>query len=238
MSAWSIIVAAGTSQRFGAPKQFAMVGDAAVLVRSVATAARCSDGVVVVAASDCLDQTAQLLADTHGFSATHLLSGNGVGIPCVLHLVAGGATRSESVRNGLAVVPADASVIVVHDAARPLATPGLFAAVIASVHEGADAAVPGIPVVDTIRNVSGGVVDRSELVAVQTPQAFNAAALRAAHAAASEATDDAGLVESAGGTVVVVPGETSNLKITTPTDLEIVRALALLGDTDATKDQP
>jgi 2-C-methyl-D-erythritol 4-phosphate cytidylyltransferase len=141
--------------------------------------------------------------------------------------VPGGATRADSVRCGLAAVPADAAVIVVHDAARPLASPELFGAVIAAVTDGgADGAVPGVPVSDTIKAVdeSGrvtGTLDRAALVAVQTPQAFGAAALRRAHAGGvtAGATDDAMLVEATGGTVLVVPGETGNLKITDPGDL-------------------
>ena len=139
----------------------------------------------------------------------------------------GGATRADSVRCGLAAVPDDAEVIVVHDAARPLASPALFDAVIDAVTDGgADGAVPGVPPSDTIKAVdeSGRVtstLDRATLVAVQTPQAFRAAVLRRAHAEAAPAgvTDDAMLVEALGGTVLVVPGEPGNLKITDPDDL-------------------
>jgi 2-C-methyl-D-erythritol 4-phosphate cytidylyltransferase len=141
-------------------------------------------------------------------------------------VVTGGPTRAESVRCGLAAVPADAEVIVVHDAARPLASPALFAAVLAMVTAGgADGAVPGVPPSDTIKAVdeSGRVIDtldRARLVAVQTPQAFRAGLLRQAHDAVSTgATDDAMLVEALGGTVLVVPGEPGNLKITDPGDL-------------------
>ena len=123
----------------------------------------------------------------------------------------GGATRSESVRAGLAAVPPDAEVVVVHDAARPLATAALFDAVIDAVRAGADGAVPGLPVADTLKRVDDvrviETVDRVGLVAVQTPQAFRAGVLRAAHAPAADATDDAALVEALGGTVVVVPGD-------------------------------
>lgn len=143
--------------------------------------------------------------------------------PPVAAAVAGGATRSESVRAGLAALPPSAGVVVVHDAARPLASDSLFASVVAAVEAGADGAVPGLPVVDTLKRVEGGriieTVDREALVAVQTPQAFRADVLRAAHEAAGDATDDAALVEAAGGTVVVVPGELHNLKLTTPDDL-------------------
>ena len=144
--------------------------------------------------------------------------------------VAGGDTRSDSVRAGLATVPADVDVICVHDAARPLASAELYQRVIDAVSGGADAAIPGIPVADTIKVIDGaGVVidtpDRSSLVAVQTPQAFRASVLRAAHADGGEATDDAALVESSGGRVVVVPGEANNRKITHPGDLEWARRL-------------
>jgi len=117
----------------------------------------------------------------------------------------------------------DADVVVVHDAARPLASRELFRAVVEAVVAGADGAIPGLAVADTVKRVRGGRVvetlDRSELVAVQTPQAFRAEALRRAHAGAPEATDDAGLLEALGLSVVVVPGEYRNLKLTSPDDL-------------------
>ena len=139
-------------------------------------------------------------------------------------VVAGGATRSESVRAGLAAVPLTAVVIVVHDAARPLASPALFRAVVAAVAGDAAGAVPGVPLADTVKWVEAGSVvetfDRSRLVAVQTPQAFLATALRDAHAPGLDATDDSALVEALGLRVAVVPGEASNRKITEPSDLE------------------
>jgi 2-C-methyl-D-erythritol 4-phosphate cytidylyltransferase len=131
------------------------------------------------------------------------------------------------VRAGLAAVPADATIVCVHDAARPLASVELYRRAIAAVHDGADAAIPGIPVTDTIKVVADGVVvstpDRSALVAVQTPQAFRAGVLRAAHEAGGDATDDAALVEGLGGVVAVVAGETTNRKITVPEDLTWAR---------------
>ena len=143
--------------------------------------------------------------------------------PPVAATVIGGASRSGSVRAGLAEVPKGAEIVVVHDAARPLAPHGLFTAVIDAVRAGADGAVPGLPVPDTVKRVADGrvvaTVDRTGLVTVQTPQAFRAEVLRAALAGGAEATDDAALVEAAGGKVVVVPGDPLNLKITTPHDL-------------------
>ena len=142
--------------------------------------------------------------------------------------VEGGATRSESVRRGLDRVPDEATIVCVHDAARPFASAALFERVVASVAAGADAAIPGLPLADTVKEVDAdGVVvatpDRSRLVAVQTPQAFRAAVLRRAHAEGGEGTDDAALVEAVGGRVVVVAGEPANRKLTVPDDLAWAR---------------
>ena len=146
-------------------------------------------------------------------------------------VVEGGATRSDSVRRGLAAVPEGAEVIVVHDAARPLASDELVPAVMAAVAtDGAGGAMPGLAVSDTIKLVDGAMVviatfDRVSLVAVQTPQAFSAGDLRRAHAGGGEATDDAALVEELGAAVRVVPGDPRNLKITTPADLRTAERL-------------
>lgn len=198
---WTIVVAAGSGSRFGRPKQFELVAGRRVLDHAVATAARNSDGVVVVVPATMLAQ--------HG------------SVEGAAAVVAGGASRSESVRCGLAAVPDDVEVVLVHDAARPLASDELFRRVAQAVGSAA-AVVPVVAVVDTIRDRSGGVVDRDRLAAVQTPQGFDARLLRAAHASGPEATDDATLVEAAGGTVALVDGERTNLKITEPGDLATV----------------
>jgi 2-C-methyl-D-erythritol 4-phosphate cytidylyltransferase len=201
---WTIVVAAGSGARFGGPKQFSMLGDRRVLDWSVETAGSSSTGVVVVLpAAD---------AEREGG-------------------VAGGETRSESVRCGLAAVPADATIICVHDAARPFASAHLYREVIMQVHAGAEGAIPALPVTDTIKQVNSQNIviatpDRSSLVAVQTPQAFRASVLRAAHASSPEGTDDATLVEAMGKQVVVVAGEVMNRKLTAPEDLEWARAMA------------
>jgi 2-C-methyl-D-erythritol 4-phosphate cytidylyltransferase len=135
-------------------------------------------------------------------------------------------------------VPADANVICVHDAARPLADAVAYRRVIDAVLAGADGAVPGVPVADTIKIVDddGSVVatpPRARLRAVQTPQAFRADALRAAHATGGEGTDDAELVERAGGRVVVVEGDPVNRKITHRDDLEWARSIVAAEQTDA-----
>jgi len=199
VTTWAIVVAAGRGERFGGPKLQTVLNGRRALEWSVDAARAACDGVVLVVAS-----------------------GDDPGVD-VDRCVPGGATRSDSVRAGLAAIPDDADVIVVHDAARPAARASLFDAVIAAVRAGADAAIPGVPVTDTIKRVDGDVVvdtpDRSSLIAVQTPQAFGAAALRAAHADAGDATDDAALVERRGGRVVVVPGDASNRKLTAPDDV-------------------
>lgn len=198
---WTIVVAGGSGTRFGGTKQYERLGSRRVLDWSVAAATAASDGVVlVVPAAD---------ADREGG-------------------VAGGSTRSESVRAGLAGVPADATIVCVHDAARPFADAALFRRVIDAVKAGADAAIPGVAVADTIKRIDehSGVMHtpaRSSLTAVQTPQAFRATVLRVAHAAGGDATDDAALVEQSGGRVVFVEGDVTNRKITDPSDLRWAR---------------
>lgn len=197
---WTIVVGGGSGRRFGTAKQYERLGDVRVIDRSVAVAGEVSDGVIVVVPAEDAEREGA---------------------------VAGGDTRSESVRAGLRAVPADATIICVHDAARPLASVELYRRAIGAVMQGADAAVPAVAVSDTIKVVADGVVvstpDRGSLVAVQTPQVFRASALRAAHECGGDATDDAALVEALGGVVVVVEGEATNRKITLPDDLEWAR---------------
>jgi 2-C-methyl-D-erythritol 4-phosphate cytidylyltransferase len=203
MSTWAIVVAAGTGTRFGDRKQYHPLRGARVLDWALRDAVARCDGVVLVVPPDQVDTPE----------------------PSATVVVAGGDTRSASVRNGLAAVPEGADVIVVHDAARPVPMPEVWDRVLAAVAAGADAVVPAVPVTDTLREVGGEAVDRGRFVAVQTPQAFRGAALRSAHAAGGDATDDASLVELAGGRVVLVDGDPANVKITTPTDLAIAELL-------------
>ncbi|MGH9184530.1 MAG: IspD/TarI family cytidylyltransferase [Acidimicrobiales bacterium] len=199
-----MVVAAGSGERFGGPKQYEPLGGRRVVDWSVEAAAAVCDGVVLVVPPD--------------------LSGEPE--PDVAAVVGGGLTRSGSVRAGLAAVPADADVIVVHDAARPLASVRLWETIVASVAVGgSDAAIPVVAVRDTLREVGGGTVDRARFVVVQTPQAFRADLLRRAHEGDPEATDDAALVEAIGGKVITIEGEPGNLKVTTPGDLDIAAAL-------------
>jgi 2-C-methyl-D-erythritol 4-phosphate cytidylyltransferase len=209
---WGVVVAGGSGERFGAPKQFALLGGRPVLEWSVAACRpSCARVVLVLPAGD------------DALAAQHPPYGADV-------VVRGGATRAASVRAGLAAVPLDVDVVVVHDAARPLAAPALFEAVVAALGDGAAGAICALPVSDTLKRTDRsfsegaapvvlGTVDRRELVAVQTPQAFVASVLRRAHASNPDATDDAALVEALGATVRVVQGDPRNLKLTTPVDL-------------------
>jgi 2-C-methyl-D-erythritol 4-phosphate cytidylyltransferase len=204
MSVAAVVVAAGRGTRFGGAKQFALVDGESVAARSVKACRSVADRVVLVV--------------PEGYDGT----GEGADV-----VVPGGSSRAASVRCGLAHCD-DADVVIVHDAARPNASPALFAAVVAAIKDGADAAIPGLVLTDTVKRVTlkGDVtvvaetLTREELVGVQTPQAFRRNVLERAHASGDEATDDAGLVEAIGAVVVVVPGESSNVKITQPGDLE------------------
>jgi 2-C-methyl-D-erythritol 4-phosphate cytidylyltransferase len=204
---WTVVVAAGQSIRFGTPKLLEPLGGRRVIDHALAAAGEWSDGVVLV-------------TDDPAISSGQVVD----------RVVSGGSTRSESVRAGLAAVPSMVEIVLVHDAARPLAPVELFEAVAAALVDGVDAVVPAVAVVDTIKRVDarGLVVEtlnRSELVAVQTPQAFRRAALEAAHLSGGEATDDAALIEQAGGTVVTVKGSATNIKVTEPRDLEFMRSM-------------
>ena len=207
MHVWAVVVAAGRGERFGAPKQYEALGGRRVLDWALEAAGARAEGVVLVVPPERVAEPE----------------------PGATVVVAGAATRSGSVRAGLASVPPSAEVVLVHDAARPLAPPGVFDAVLDAVAAGADGAVPGLPVSDTVKRVApdGTVLetlDRSALVTVQTPQAFRAGALRAAHAGGGDASDDAALVEAAGGRVVVVPGAAAAAKVTAPGDLPALEA--------------
>ncbi|HMC81269.1 MAG: 2-C-methyl-D-erythritol 4-phosphate cytidylyltransferase [Actinobacteria bacterium] len=203
---WAIVVAAGSSSRFGRLKQFEPLAGRQVLDWSIDAARSVAGGVVLVVPGPARVDERRVEA-----------------------VVGGGSSRAASVRAGLDVVPDDAEVIVVHDAARPLGGVELFRAVVEALVPGVDGAIPGLPLAETVKQVAGdrvvSTLDRTELVAVQTPQAFRAERLRSAHRSGGEATDDAALVEAAGGTIVVVPGDPRNIKLTQPSDLVVLEAL-------------
>jgi 2-C-methyl-D-erythritol 4-phosphate cytidylyltransferase/2-C-methyl-D-erythritol 2,4-cyclodiphosphate synthase len=213
---WAIVVAGGDGSRLGAgrPKAFVGLGGRPLLAHSIDLFEDhpAVDRMVLVVPAE-WEEPATLLAD-------ELVAGK------VVAAVQGGETRALSVAAGLEVVADDAGAILVHDAARPFATAELIDRLLEALatHAGA---VPAVAVTDTVKRVKGGRVtetlDRSELRAVQTPQAFRAEALRRAYAAPAaalrDATDCASLVEAAGLEVAVVPGEGGNMKISSPEDL-------------------
>lgn len=216
MSVWAVLVAAGRGERLGEdrPKAFVRLGELPMLAEPLRRLDESEwiDAVVVVAPPE-WEEPAILLAEEIGASK-------------VTACVTGGETRSDSVRAGVAEVPDDAAVILVHDAARPLVSDDVIGRVVQALGEGFDGAVPALPVSDTVKRVERDVVvetlDRSGLVAVQTPQAFVAPVLRSA--LAGEGTDCASLVERNGGRVRTVDGDERLLKVTTRADLERVAA--------------
>jgi 2-C-methyl-D-erythritol 4-phosphate cytidylyltransferase len=220
------VAAAGIGRRLQSegPKALVRLAGRPLLVHAVEAmeANRCVTAVVVAAHPDALGATAKLLAD-EGFAK-------------VVAVVAGGPTRQASVAAGLAAMPSGPGFVAVHDAARPLPGPGAVDRLLELLRAAPSAAgvVPGVPVVDTVRQVdddqrSRGIVDRDRLRAVQTPQLFVREALETAHRRAMqdgvEATDEAALVELAGHPVQVVPGSHENLKVTTALDLLVAEAL-------------
>jgi len=218
VSTWAVLVAAGRGERLGEdrPKAFVRLGELPLLAEPLRRLDESEwiDAVVVVAPPE-WEEPAILLAEEIGASK-------------VSACVTGGATRTESVRAGVADVPEDAAVILVHDAARPFLPPEIVPRLLEALGEGFDGALPGIPLADTVKRARDGVVaetlSRSELVAVQTPQAFVAPVLRAALARGEEGTDCASLVEATGGRIKVVEGDERLLKITTRADLDRVAA--------------
>ena len=179
--------------------------------------ARSVDLVVVAAPSEEVDAVRHLLAPVTGDTS--------------LVVVAGGETRQDSVAAALQALPPEVDVVLVHDAARPLAPSDLVDSVAATVRSGASAVVPGVALPDTVKQVdpAGRVevtLDRDALRAIQTPQGFRRDVLEAAHARASlVATDDAGLVEAMGETVLVVAGSEEAFKVTRPIDLLVAETV-------------
>ena len=200
----AIVLAAGSGARFGGPKQFTRAGTARLVDLAIDCLAPVAATIVVVVPPE--------------------TRWNGAGTA-----VAGGATRSESVRNGLARVPVDAAIVVVHDAAHPLARTHLVEALVRAVRDGADGAVPVLATRETVAytdgNDLGAAVPRAGLVQVQMPHAFRTSLLRAAHTSATSATDDATLFQELGHRVVTVDGDPRNIHVTTPAELELIRRI-------------
>ena len=226
MRAAAVLLAAGRGERLGTdlPKGFVELAGRPLLSYAVEAVRGCHD----------IDSVAVAVPVGYEDRALEIAGPRGVDV------VLGGASRQASVENSLSIFLSDLSplpeAVVVHDVARPLATSELFDRVLAAL-EGADGAIPAIPVVDTIKRVFEGVVTetlrRDSLIAVQTPQAFRTDVLERAHSAARRegvtATDDAALLERIGARVVVVEGDTRNIKITTPEDLQLAALLGQAG---------
>jgi 2-C-methyl-D-erythritol 4-phosphate cytidylyltransferase len=218
MSTWAVLAAGGSGERFGAdrPKAFARLGELPLLAESLGRldSSGWVDGIVVVVPS--------------GWEEPAILLAEELGAGKVATCVTAGPTRTDSVRRGLAAVPADAVAVLVHDAARPLLPEQMLDRVLTPLGEGWEGVVPVLPITDTVKRVRGDEVvetlRREELVAVQTPQAFVAAVLRDAVAGGGDAPDCASLVEARGGRVKVVDGDPRLLKVTTPADLALVES--------------
>jgi 2-C-methyl-D-erythritol 4-phosphate cytidylyltransferase len=202
-----IVVAAGVGSRFGdgRPKQLQSFGGRRILDWSVDAMASVCDAIVVVA-------HAELLSDHRSDNADVV--------------VAGGTSRADSVRAGLAAAARfEPSHVLIHDAARPAVSAAVVDRVVGSLRDGNDAVVPVVPVVDSLRHVNGGAVDRNQFRAVQTPQGFSFDLIRRAHANGDDATDDASLVDAIGGEVIHVDGDPRNIKITVAADLALAEIL-------------
>ncbi len=225
MSVWTVLAAAGRGERLGQdrPKAFARLRGRPLLAESLERleASPWIDAVVVVAPP--------------GWEEPVILLAEELGCGKVSTCVAGGESRPESVQAGLAELPADASVVVVHDAARPLVSDEVVERVLAPLAEGWDGAVPGLPLADTVKRVRGDEVvetlERGQLVAVQTPQAFEAGVLQEAFQGdIASASDCSSLVEAHGGRVKIVAGDRRLLKVTDPEDLALVESLLSTGE--------
>ncbi|MFJ6719778.1 MULTISPECIES: 2-C-methyl-D-erythritol 4-phosphate cytidylyltransferase [unclassified Streptomyces] len=236
----AVIPAAGRGVRLGpgAPKALRALGGTPMLIHAVRAMARSRavSLVVVVAPSDGAAEVRRLLDEHPLPERTEIL------------VVPGRETRQGSVRAGLEALPADVTCVLIHDAARPLVPVETVDAVVEAVRDGAPAVVPALPLADTVKEVEPGkpgepepvvaTPERARLRAVQTPQGFDLATLRRAHekfAVNGEgATDDAGMVERLGVTVVAVPGHEEAFKVTRPLDLVLAEAvLARRRATDA-----
>jgi 2-C-methyl-D-erythritol 4-phosphate cytidylyltransferase len=217
MSVWAILAAAGRGDRLGLdrPKAFAPLNDRPLIAEPLER----------LDASDWIERI--VIAAPPEWEEPCILVAEEIAAGKVAETVTGGEARSESVRNALAEIPGEAAIVLVHDAARPLVIDEVIERVITALGDGWDGAVPALPISDTVKRVDGEAVsetlDRRGLVAVQTPQAFVASVLREALAGdVSSAPDCASLVEARGGRVRVVEGDRRLVKVTEPSDLELV----------------
>jgi len=222
LTASAIIVAAGSGVRLGSgvPKAFVKIGGRTILSYSLGAVAQVNSiGEVVITVPE-------------GFESAARAEATAAGLDVPVKITQGGIERQDSVRIALGLTSSESDLVIVHDAARPLATPAIFEACMAAAAR-AGGAIAAIPVADTLKRVTdsaiAATVSRTGLWQAQTPQAFRREVLTAAHQRAVNegiaATDDADLVERTGVRVEVVEGSTANIKITTPSDLAIVEAI-------------
>jgi 2-C-methyl-D-erythritol 4-phosphate cytidylyltransferase / 2-C-methyl-D-erythritol 2,4-cyclodiphosphate synthase len=220
-----VLLAAGRGERLGAaaPKAFVELGGRSLLEHSVyrALAVKNLSQLIIAVPESHLEQTLELEAQLHSEAVN-------------VRVVVGGKTRQDSVAEALAVLAGGVEVVLVHDSARALTPTSLFDSVAEAVYENQIGVIPALAVSDTIKKYRGDVIletiDRSELVRAQTPQGFLAKVLIDAHVNATEEfTDDAALVQSRGGTVMMIPGDEAAMKITTPQDLARVKSVMLDG---------
>jgi len=211
----AIIAAAGSGERFGAtlPKALISLGNRTLIEHAVAALAPIASEIVICAPAGYEKQIQELVGNE-------------------ITVVTGGTTRAQSVRAGIAALTGNNKYVLVHDAARALATTKLAERVLVALENGASAVIPGLELIDTVKSVdvNGHVTatpDRTTLRRVQTPQGFDLEILKKAHASGAEATDDGALVEAIGEKVLIIKGEEQALKITTPSDL--ATAISMLG---------
>ena len=217
-----VVLAAGSSKRMGRDKLMMEVGGVPVLVRSLQAMQNCAavDELIVVTRTSRLEEIAAL-RDRYGLTK-------------MTKVVVGGMTRAESSLAGVLAASNRATLIGIHDAARPLVTDDIITETIQAAKK-SRAAAPGIPVRDTVKRTAGGVItgtpERASLTAIQTPQVFRLSlykeALCLAKNAGKQYTDDCQLIEAAGGKVYLTPGDYKNIKITTPEDLLVAEAFAV-----------
>ncbi|MGQ9824761.1 MAG: 2-C-methyl-D-erythritol 4-phosphate cytidylyltransferase [Desulfotomaculales bacterium] len=232
----AVVLAAGRSRRMGegVNKQLVLLAGRPVLAHSLAVLEECTavEEYVVVVAPGEEEKIGRLAREEWGCRK-------------LAAAVAGGETRQESVRRGLAALPPDTRIVVVHDGARPFITVELVNRVISAAALWG-AAIPAVPVKETVKKAAGSfvaaTVDREGLWLAQTPQAFFYSLLREAHLRAGKngaaATDDAALLEVLGTRVRIVEGSVFNIKITTPEDLDLARAIAAAPGGGAAGDPP
>lgn len=214
----AIIAAAGSGDRLGVgtPKALVDLGNHSLVDHAVSLFDPLAEQIIICAPTSHM----QALAEQYATNSK-------------VAVVAGGSSRSLSVRNAISALSRNIDFVLIHDAARALASADLVGRVVAELRRGADGVIPVLPVSDTIKEVLGDkvvrTVDRSSMQRVQTPQGFRVAVITDAHAAAKrdgvEGTDDASLVERIGIKVNTVAGEERAFKITTPFDLQIARSL-------------